>query len=81
MSVILIGWLMGSRAILHPGFVEMSSVVYVKSCRQTNQLTNKQMDTGIYTVGMESIHAPLNFSLFVSLQLFAKILKVNFISH
>ncbi len=30
-----------------------------------------------YTVGTESIQTPLNFSLFVSLQPFAKIKKVN----
>ena len=33
-----------------------------------------------YTVGTESIQTPLNFSLFVSLQPFAKIKKVHFIS-
>ena len=32
-------------------------------------------------VGTESIETPLNFSLFVSLQPFAKIKKVNFISY
>ena len=35
----------------------------------------------LYTVGTESIQTPLNFSLFVSLQPFAKIKKVHFISH
>ena len=35
----------------------------------------------LYTVGTESIQDPLNFSLFVSLQPFAKIKKVHFISH
>ena len=34
-----------------------------------------------YTVGTESIQTPLNFSLFVSLQPFAKIKKGHFISH
>jgi len=34
-----------------------------------------------YTVGKESIQTPLNVSLFVSLQPFAKIKKVNLISH
>ena len=33
------------------------------------------------TVGTENIQTPLNFSLFVSLQPFAKIKKVHFISH
>jgi len=32
-------------------------------------------------VGTESIQTPLKFSLFVSLQQFAKIKKVHFISH
>jgi len=35
----------------------------------------------IYTVSTESIQTPLKCSLFVSLQPFAKIQKVNFISH
>lgn len=33
------------------------------------------------TVGTESVQTPLKFSLFVSLQPFAKIKKVHFISH
>ncbi len=33
-----------------------------------------------YTVGMESIQTPLNFSLFVILQPFAKIILVHFFS-
>jgi len=35
----------------------------------------------LHTAGMESIQTPLNCSLFVSLQPFAKIKKVHFISH
>ncbi len=34
-----------------------------------------------YTVGTESIQTPLNFSLFVILQPFAKIIQVHFFPH
>jgi len=42
---------------------------------------NKLTACAVSTVGTESIQTPLNVSLFVSLQPFAQIKKVHFISH
>ena len=38
----LMGSIVGSRPVLHPSFVEVHSVVFVKSCWQTDQQATKQ---------------------------------------
>ncbi len=42
--------------------------------KSRNQYFQPSLSSEMHTVGMESIQTPLNFSLFVILQLFAKII-------
>lgn len=47
----LMGFILGQN---HPGFVEISSIVFVESCWQTNQPTNRQADKQTWAGGTKA---------------------------
>ena len=63
-----------------------SHTQHIRSDRYTDSSSHVRENFSLhlyqtFTVGTERIQTPLHFSLFVSLQPFAKIKKVHFISH